>query len=267
MLLDMSSELNRAWWDERVPLHAGSGFYDLQGFRDGADTLRPFEPEELGEVAGQTLVHLQCHIGLDTLSWARRGARVSGLDFSPPAIDIARTIASDIGVGADFVESDVYDAPRALGGRRFDVVYTGVGALNWLGDLDRWAAVVAELLAPGGRLYLLESHPIADMYGDDELVLEYDYFGRRMIGFEEPGSYADPDAVTEFNRTEQWIHPLGDIVSAILGVGLQVELLHEHDRVAWQRFPFLVEEVPGIWRWPDGMPRIPLMFSLRARRS
>jgi 2-polyprenyl-3-methyl-5-hydroxy-6-metoxy-1,4-benzoquinol methylase len=138
--------LNRANWDDRVPVHLASSFYDLPAFRAGADTLRRFEPAEAGDVTGKRLVHLQCHIGLDTLSWARRGALVSGLDFSAPAISAASALASELGIEATFVVSDVYDAVAALGRARFDIVYTGIGALAWLPDIPRWARVVAELL-------------------------------------------------------------------------------------------------------------------------
>jgi SAM-dependent methyltransferase len=155
--------LNRANWDSRVPVHLASSFYDVAGFRGGASTLRPFELAEVGSVAGRSLVHLQCHIGLDTLSWARRGALVSGLDFSAPAISAASSLAVSLGLPAEFVVADVYDAVAAFGGQRFDVVYTGIGALVWLPDVPRWARVVAGLLAPGGFVYLAEAHPFAQI--------------------------------------------------------------------------------------------------------
>ena len=145
-------EANRASWDERVPIHASGEFYDVAGFRSGQERLRPFEISEVGDVTGKELVHLQCHFGIDTLSWARRGARVVGLDFSAPAIGEARRLAAELGLDADFVRSDVYDAPGSLGGRDFDVVYTGLGAINWLPDIRRWAGVAAALVRPGGFL-------------------------------------------------------------------------------------------------------------------
>jgi SAM-dependent methyltransferase len=159
-------ELNRANWDDRVPVHLASSFYDIDGFLAGADALLPFEGEEVGDVAGKHLVHLQCHIGLDTLSWARRGAVVSGLDFSSAAVKAARSLATSVGIPASFVEADVYDAVAAFGGQRFDIVYTGIGALVWLPSVTRWASVVASLLAPGGFLYLVEGHPFAQILDD-----------------------------------------------------------------------------------------------------
>jgi SAM-dependent methyltransferase len=258
------SELNRAWWDERVPVHVGSRFYDVESFRNGRDALRPFELEEVGDVTGHSLVHLQCHFGLDTLSWARHGARVTGLDFSEPAVEAARAIAQEAGLHAEFVQADLYDAPRALGGRRFDIVYTGLGALNWLADIRRWAEVVAALVEPGGFLYLSEFHPLVDVFGDDDLTIRYDYFHQRRE-YDEPGTYADLEASTEHNRTEEWQHPLGDVVSAVIDAGLAIELLHEHDYTLFPRWPFLEKSGFDTYRMPEGRPRIPLMYSLRAR--
>jgi SAM-dependent methyltransferase len=258
------SELNRAWWDERVALHVRGDFYDVESFRRGRDALRPFELEEVGDVAGRSLVHLQCHFGLDTLSWARHGARVTGLDFSGPAVEAARRIAADVGLEAEFVQADLYDAPQALGGRRYDIVYTGLGALNWLPDVRRWAAVIGSLLAPGGFLYLSEFHPFAHVFGDHDFTIEYDYFHSRLE-FDEPGTYADLRAPTEHNRTEEWQHPLGDVVSAVIDAGLTLELLHEHDYTLFPRWPFLEKSGFDTYRLPEGRPRLPLMYSLRAR--
>lgn len=258
------SDLNRAWWDERVPLHVASDFYDVEGFKAGANTLRPFELEEVGDVSGRSLVHLQCHFGLDTLSWARLGARVTGLDFSSPAVEAARAVATDTGLDAEFVAASVYDAPAALGGRRFDLVYTGLGALNWLPDLQGWAEVVARLVAPGGFLYLSEFHPISDVFGDEDLTIAHDYFQTDPLLFDDPGTYADLEAHTDHNRTEEWVHPLGDVVSAVIDAGLAIELLHEHDHTLFPRWPFL-EKDGDSYRFPAGQARLPLMYSLRAR--
>jgi SAM-dependent methyltransferase len=262
----LSSEVNRAFWDERVPIHTKSDFYDVEGFLAGATALRPFEPEELGDVRGLSLVHLQCHFGLDTLSWARLGAEVTGLDFSAPAMEAAADLARRAGLEAEWVCSDVYDAPRALGGRRFDVVYTGLGALNWLDDIDRWADTVTELLAPGGRLHLVEFHPLTEVFADDTLDVAYGYFheGPREWAPEE-GSYAEEQATTEHNSTEEWAHPLGEVVTAIAERGLRIELLHEHDYTLFPRWPSLRRESGGIYRFPPEVPSLPLMYSLVAR--
>ena len=257
--------LNRAFWDERVPIHVGSEFYDVDGFRAGAPRLHDFEVEQVGPVEGLDLVHLQCHFGLATLDWARRGARVTGLDFSPAAIDAARGLAAELGLEARFEVGDVYDAPAVLGAT-YDVVHTGLGALCWLPDLDRWAHVVSALLRPGGFLHLSEFHPVGEIMADDALVPAFTYFGEEPVHWEEGGTYADRDAVTSANRTVEWIHPLSQVLTALLGQGLVLETFVEHPHAVYQRFPFLVRDGAGDYRFPAGMRGIPLMYSLRARK-
>jgi SAM-dependent methyltransferase len=268
-------DLNRSWWDERVPIHVGSAFYDVDRFRAGGSTLRPFEHDEAGDVTGKRLAHLQCHFGLDSLSWARAGASVAGLDFSGPAVEAANSLAAETGLDARFVQADVYDALDALGGERFDVVYTGLGALNWLPDLSRWAAVVTSLLAEGGFLYLAEFHPFTWVFDEDTGSIAFDYFhDPEGVSFDddEEGSYADLDVPTRNNATREWAHPLADVVTAVLGAGLRLELLSEHDYTLFPRFgdleldrEFLSAGV--VYRQPQGSPRLPLMYSLRAGRE
>ncbi len=259
-------EANRAMWDERVPIHVASEFYDVEGFLAGRSALREFELAELGDVRGRTLVHPQCHFGLDTLSWARLGARVTGLDFSAPAIAAAREIAVRAGIEAEFVEGNVYDAVSLLGGRRFEIVYTGLGAIIWLDDIERWAQTMAALLEPEGRLYLAEFHPVTDVFGDDSLTVERPYFERGARTYDEPGTYAELDAPTEHNRSVEWVHGLGDVISALSAAGLCLEFLHEHDYTLFLRWPFLRRADDGTYRLPDEMPSLPLMYSLVATR-
>ncbi|HEX6425177.1 MAG TPA: class I SAM-dependent methyltransferase, partial [Acidimicrobiales bacterium] len=227
------ADLNRRWWDERAPVHVASDFYDVAGFLadPGASTLRPFEIDDVGDVAGRALFHPQCHFGLDTLSWARRGARAVGLDFSAPAVEAARDLARRADLDAAFVAGDVYDAVDLVGGRTFDVVYTGLGAVNWLPDIARWARVMAELTAPGGVLYVAEFHPLHRILGDDDLTVRHPYFHDHgePLAVDEPGTYADLAAATEHNRTVEWTHGLGAVVTAVIDAGLTVELLREHD--------------------------------------
>ncbi|WP_031469045.1 class I SAM-dependent methyltransferase [Sciscionella sediminilitoris] len=243
--------VNRANWDERVPIHVSGTYYDLPGFLAGRDTLQEFEPAEVGPVRGKTLLHLQCHIGLDTLSWARREAVVTGLDFSAPAVRVAGELAAEIGVDARFVAAELYAAGRALDGHRFDIVYSSFGSLCWLPDIPRWAHTVAELLNPGGFLYLLELHPYADILGEDGRTVEEDYFHRAPIVVDEPGSYADPAAKTEATVTVEWRHGIGDVVSALAAAGLRLEFLHEHSH--------------GHFRLPGSQP-VPQVYSLRAAK-
>ena len=262
--------VNRAAWDERVPVHLASRFYDNDGFVAGRSSLRDFELDEVGDVTDLELVHLQCHFGQDTLSWARRGARVVGLDFSRPAVDAATELAARCGLdeAAEFVCADVHDAVDALGGRRFDVVYTGLGALIWLPDVVRWAQVVARLLRPGGFLYLAEFHPVTEVLAEDSLVVVRDYFcDPAGVREEVAGTYTDGGEDTLHNVTWEWTHPVGDVVTALADAGLRIELLREHDVTLWPRWPFLVHHPEDrTWRLPAGTPRIPLLYSLRARR-
>jgi SAM-dependent methyltransferase len=259
-------ELNRLAWDERVPLHSGSAFYDNETFLAGRSSLRAFEIDEVGSVDGKTLLHLQCHFGQDTLSWARRGARVMGVDFSPPAVDEARRLAAEAGSEAEFVAANVYDAVEAVGGRTFDVVYTGLGALVWLPDVSRWAQVCAELVAPGGRLYLAEFHPIIETLHDERFEVVDPYFQPEGQRWETPGSYVDAEAETEHNSTWEWTHPISEVVTAVIEAGLQLEFLHEYPITLWQRFPFLERHGDGTFHVPADRPSVPMIYSLAATK-
>jgi SAM-dependent methyltransferase len=257
--------LNRANWDDRVPIHLASEHYDLGGFRAGRDSLRPFELAEAGDVSGKRLLHLQCHIGLDTLSWARHGALVSGLDFSAAAIEAARSLAADLGIPASFVVSDVYDAVAALEGQRFDIVYVSVGSLVWLPDLARWADTVVALLAPGGFLYLVDGHPIAQVLdGATGSVVTDDYFDDAPRVNDWPWSYTGRSSALTHQRSVQFQHTVGEIVTAIARTGLRIEFLREHDFDEFQRFESLERQADGSYRLPRGRPRVPMLLSLRA---
>ncbi len=260
-------EANRNWWDERVPIHVASDFYGVDAVREGRSSLEPFEWEEVGDVAGRSLLHLQCHFGLDTLSWARRGAVVTGLDFSAVAIAAARDLAASIGQAARFEVANVYDAPAVLG-ERYDVVYTGKGALTWLPALGPWADAVVQLLGPGGTLYLAEFHPLADVFAADALRVAHGYFHvDEPVVDTAPGSYADLGAPTRHNLTGEWTHPLGDVVTALAARGLRVEFLHEFPFTLFARWPFLERDANGVYRLPAGSPQVPLLYSVRARRE
>lgn len=264
-------EANRARWDERVPIHASSAFYDLDSFRAGKDALRDFELAEVGDVTGRSLLHLQCHIGLDTLSWARHGAaHVVGLDFSEPAVETARSLAADLGLSQDraaFVTADAYDAAEAVPDSSYDIVYTGSGALSWLPDIERWAETAASLVAPGGFLYVAEFHPITDSLDDETgSRIVNDYFVRDPWVDTAPGTYADLDADTVHNRSVEWVHPVGEVVTAIARAGLRIEFLHEHDASLFPRYGALQRHEDGYYRFPVERPRIPLMYSIKASR-
>ncbi len=264
-------DANRRRWDEAVGIHVKSttGAYRLDDFRAGEDILLPIESAEVGDLAGKRLLHLQCHFGLDTLSLARRGAIVTGLDFSPKAIDAARALSRETGVPGTFVLGNVYDAPSLIDGQ-FDVVYTTWGTTVWLPDITRWAEIVAHFLKPGGYLYKLDGHPAA-------LALEEGKDGRLTptypcsqsdtpLIFDDDTTYTgDPDKL-EKTRTYEWIHSLSTIVNGLIGAGLTLDFLNEHDRLAWKLFPCMQDAGEHMLRLPPDLPSFPLAYSLKASK-
>jgi SAM-dependent methyltransferase len=265
--------INRASWDERVPAHAASLDYALQRFEEDPEFLSGvvrFDLPRLGDVGGARGVHLQCHIGTDTISLARLGAGMTGLDFSAPAVAQAAALAKRVDAAADFVQADVYDAVDVLGAGRFDLVFTGIGALCWLPDIRRWAAVVAGLLRPGGRLFLREGHPmlwtLADPRPDALLVVEHPYFETAApTVWDEGGTYVETDATFVHNLTHEWNHGLGEIVGALLEVGMELAMLDEHDSVPWEALPGQMERLDGgEWRLAERPERLPHSYTLQA---
>jgi SAM-dependent methyltransferase len=271
--VDHYAELNRASWDERAPAHAASDYYALSDFIEDpsflSDVVR-FDLSRLGDIRGLRGVHLQCHIGTDTISLARLGAEMTGLDFSPAALTEARELAARCGTPVEFVDSELYEAPQKLGAESFDLVYTGVGALCWLPSIARWADVVARLLRPGGRLFLREFHPMFWALGDPRpdglLVLEYPYFERdEPMVFDEPGTYVETSVTFQHNTTHEWNHGLGEIVTALLDRGLELRMLAEHDSVPNNHFAGAMEEIgDGEWRLIDRPWRVAHSYTLQA---
>ena len=269
---EASFAANEALWNAWTAVHAAGDFYDLAGFKAGGIRLRPYEIEMVGDVAGKSLLHLQCHFGIDTLSWARLGARVTGADLSPAAIELARSLADELGFpAARFVRSNIYDLPDALTGE-FDIVYTSRGVLGWLPDIRGWARVVAHFLAPGGTFFITEIHPVAQAFENDgvgpgELRLAYPYWEHvEPLTFEVKGSYADPTADVGDLTEHGWDHGLGEIATALIETGLRIDTLVEHPFLDWKA-DFLVEDGEGRWRLPPGTAgELPLMFSLRATK-
>lgn len=264
-------EVNRARWNELVPIHRDSSFYDLDSFRAGRNTVDDVSMGLLGDVAGKRLLHLQCHFGMDTLSLARLGAEVTGVDFSPPAIELARSLAAELGLEerARFVEANVYDVPEVLD-ERFDIVFTSHGTITWLPDIEGWARVVAASLAPGGKFVFLDFHPLCwifDQSAEDRIEFEFDYFSRdRTFEFDEDGSYVDPTLKLQNRKTYEWHHQLDDIVNALIAAGLRIERLGEYPFLGWQMLRFMERGDDGWWRLPDSYPQLPLALSIVARQ-
>ncbi len=270
-MTEQALRVNQQLWDEWTRVHETSSFYDLEGFRRGGIRLRPYEIEEIGDVTGRELLHLQCHFGIDTLSWARLGARVTGADFSPAAIELAIRLAGELKLDARFVRSDLYDLPDALEGE-FDIVYTSRGVLGWLPDISRWARVVSHFLKPGGTFYITEIHPVAQAFENEgvaagELRLQYPYWEHAdPLAFDVAGSYADRSAAIKTRTEYGWDHGLGEILTALIDAGLRIESLREYPWLDWQ-LDFLVQSDDGKWRLPPGTPgELPLSFSLLAMK-
>ena len=267
--------INGAWWDERAPVHAavaGDRIAQFVADRDHISDVVRFDQPRLGDIAGLRGVHLQCHIGTDTISLARLGARMTGLDFSEPALVEARRLATEAGADVEFVRAELYEALDVLEPGSFDLVFTGIGALCWLPDIRRWAAVVRGLLRPGGRLFLREGHPVlwalADAREDGLLALEYPYFERAQpTAFDDAGTYVHADLTFASSATVEWNHGLGEIVTALLDAGMQLTMLQEHDSVPWEAFEGQMEQTADDeWRLIDRPWRLPHSYTLQAVR-
>jgi 2-polyprenyl-3-methyl-5-hydroxy-6-metoxy-1,4-benzoquinol methylase len=267
-----SLELNRRNWDERAAIHARdtTGDYMLDRFRAGEDALHAIEATELGDISGKRVLHLQCHIGQDTLCLARRGAIATGLDFSSEALKVARRLSEETGVRAEFVEGTVDQAPDLTPGP-FDLVFTTWGTICWLPDTKKWAKVIASVLKPGGELYFADAHPgfcVLEEYAG-KFVPTYDFqtAADRPLQFENQTTYTG-DATTLANQsTREWIHSLSGVLGGLIEAGLTITMFREHEVLPWRGLPSLVPTPERMWRFPDGVPRMPLSYSLRAKKA
>ncbi|MFI5936553.1 class I SAM-dependent methyltransferase [Actinoplanes sp. NPDC051494] len=270
-------DVNRANWDERAPAHAASAEYNFAAFAADPEHLSDvvtFDRPLLGDIRGLRGVHLQCHIGTDTVSLSRLGATMTGLDFSAASLTEARRLATLAGADIDFVESDLYGAPDVLEPGSFDLVFTGIGAIGWLPDIRRWAQVVATLLKPGGRLFIREGHPmlwaVDDEREDDLLVLDFDYFEHKdPLVWEQGGTYVETEHQFVNKVTHSWNHGMGEIVTALLDAGMTIAGLTEHDSAPWEALPGKMTKVPPYdeWRLTDRPNRLPHTYTLRAVRN
>lgn len=258
-------ETNRALWDAWTAIHRSSSFYGLDEFRRGASTLKPIELEVVGDVRGLDLLHLQCHFGLDSLSWARLGARVVGVDFSPRSIELARELAEETGLDAVFHCEDASALPSSWRDR-FDVVVSSYGVLPWLPDLRPWASGITHVLRPGGSFHLVEFHPLVGVLDDDGRTLRHPYFhSPRPTEYRVRGSYADRSAPFEHVAYE-WAHSLADVHGSLAKAGLTIRALREFPYSPYGCFDYLEETGPGRWTVRGAEVDLPLVFALHATK-
>lgn len=270
--MDDSFALNKANWNERAALHAASPDYQVELFIASPEHLSEvvrFDLPRLGDIRGLRAVHLQCHIGTDTLSLARLGAQMSGLDFSAASLEQASQLASNCGEHIEFAEASVYDAAKVLGAQAFDLVYTGIGALNWLPKIDDWARNVAALLKPGGRLFLREMHPVLmtlDQDCQEALQMIHAYFEHSEPQiWDDECSYVASDKKLTATTTHEWNHGLGEIITALLRHGMRLTALEEHASIPWEALPGQMSMgEDGEWRLNNQPERLPLSYTLQA---
>ncbi|MBW1297109.1 class I SAM-dependent methyltransferase [Aquimarina litoralis] len=266
----MSSEFqkyfktNQTTWDKKVEVHASSDFYDLQSFKKGESSLKKFEINALGEVKGKSLLHLQCHFGQDTLSFSRMGAKCTGVDISEKGIELAKKLALELDLDANFVCCNVLDTSEHIK-EKFDIIFTSYGVIGWLPDLKPWGQMIAERLKPGGMFYIVEFHPIVWMfdYLDKEPKVKYGYHQKEAIYEEYQGTYADMNS-DMISKEYGWNHGLGQVISALSEAGLTIEYLKEYDESPYNVFPNMIKNDNGMFENADKL--FPILFAIKAFR-
>lgn len=257
-------EYNRQAWDLLTSVHLGSSFYNVPAFRAGETSLKRPELEIVGDVRGQRLLHLQCHFGLDTLSWARRGARVTGVDFSAAAISAAGALAAEVGVEAEFIQADVQDLPMFR--HQYDLVVSTYGVVCWLERLHAWTEGIHRALRPGGRFLLVDFHPVLEALHPDKMTGARGYFSAEEVRATwTDGSYAERHAPIRY-REFRWQHPVGEVVTAVIDAGLELIHLREYPYSSYRLFEELEEYIDGVWCASAGRTSFPYMYSLAARK-
>jgi SAM-dependent methyltransferase len=255
-------EANRDLWNQRTAVHKDSSFYDLAGFKAGKNVLTPIELKELGDVQGKKMLHLQCHFGMDSLNWSRLGAAVTGIDLSDTAIREARQLNDELGMNATFICCNVYDLKDHLD-EQFDIVFTSYGVIGWLPDLDRWAALIAHYLKPGGTFYMAEFHPVVWMFDDEFTRIKYFYENREVIITENEGTYTDRNAAIR-GKEYSWNHSISEVLNALINTGLKIELFNEFMFSPYPCFRNMVEAEKDRWQIRGMEGKIPMVYSVRA---
>ncbi len=256
-------------WKDLVDINVKSRYYDLEGFKSGKSSLLPIELDELGDVSGKSLLHLQCHFGMDTLSWARLGANVTGVDFSDKSIALARELSQELNIPAKFVISNIYDIPNVLNDK-FDIVFTSYGTICWLPDLVKWAQIISDCLKPGGIFYIIDGHPFGFLIDDKQepFRVGFNYFSEgKPIFFEEGPAYADPSADLQNQACYEWDHPMSEIINVFLNANLEIEFLHEFPFSFHKIHPDMKKREDGYYEFQNLKFSVPMMFSIRAHKK
>jgi 2-polyprenyl-3-methyl-5-hydroxy-6-metoxy-1,4-benzoquinol methylase len=267
-------EANKTLWNKRTAIHKDSAFYDVAGFKAGKNVLTPIELSELGDVKGKKMLHLQCHFGLDTLSWARLGADITGIDFSDEAIRVATQLNNEVGLSAKFICCNIYDLlPRNFNSKasplgefdKADIVLTSYGVIGWLPDLDQWAEIISYYLKPGGTFYMAEFHPVIWMFDDDFKEIVYCYEKREVIETEIQGTYTDRNADIKA-KEYGWNHSISEVLNALIAHGMHIDFFNEHMHSPYPCFNNLVQNKDGNW-WIKGLEdKIPMVYSVKATK-
>ena len=256
-------EHNRESWNELTSLHVNSDFYKLDKFKKGKTSLNHIELEEIGDVKGKKLLHLQCHFGMDTLSFARMGADVTGIDISDASIKVATELSKELSLPARFLRSNVYEINKILDDK-FDVIYTSYGAINWLDNLDKWAQIISFYLKPEGKFYMVEFHPFIYTLNKELQIKEY-YFKTKQIESIVIESYTDNSAVLEKKlKHVEWHHSLSEVINSLIKNGLQIEFFNEFPYQVYNCFKNMIEIKKGKWVFEKYRDKIPYMYSIKA---
>ncbi len=253
---------NKELWNQRTMVHKDSSFYNLAGFKAGANVLTPIELNELGDVSGKKMLHLQCHFGMDSLNWARLGADVTGVDLSDEAINEARQLNDELGMKAKFICCNVYDLKDHLD-EKFDIVFTSYGVIGWLPDLDNWAEIISLYLKTGGTFYMAEFHPVVWMFDDEFTHIKYYYDNREVIITENEGTYTDRDAAIK-GKEYSWNHSISEVLNALINAGLKIEFFNEYMYSPYPCFRNTVETEKGKWHIKGMEGKIPVVYSVKA---
>lgn len=253
---------NKNIWNQRTTVHKDSSFYNVEAFKKGETVLTPIELGEVGDVKGKSMLHLQCHFGMDSLDWARKGAKVTGVDLSDNAINEATKLNDELKLDARFICSNVYDLKNHLD-EKFDIVFTSYGVIGWLPDLNKWADLIAHYLKPGGTFYLAEFHPVLWMFDDDFTHIKYSYENREIIVVENEGTYTDRNADIQ-GKEYSWNHSLSEVINPLVKSGLSLEFLNEYMYSPYPCFRNVVEFEPGKWHIRGLEGKVPMVYTLKA---